>query len=210
MTEDEALGPGNISYIASTVADGTATPDEARRLLVEFVRQANTGNVEAQIIEHVRDCFAAFLVGKRKLLPARADVVVADLPAVKVQTLDKAFGIVRSAAGQPKTDDDTLAEVAMMVLEARLAGESPEDALRSVAVNRKAEARAVTDERQVRAAWDAHPHRLMGYVWLKVKRHIEGCGWTEAEKSRLCEMYAGVEGFKAPEKNSDNTSRDLA
>ena len=36
MAEDEPLGDGTINYLASIVADGTATPDEARELLVEF------------------------------------------------------------------------------------------------------------------------------------------------------------------------------
>jgi hypothetical protein len=48
MDNPEPLGPGNISYIAATIADGTATPDDARRLLGEFVRQAHAGTVEPQ------------------------------------------------------------------------------------------------------------------------------------------------------------------
>lgn len=65
MADYDALGPGNVVFTALGVAEGTATPEEARRLIAEFVRQASVGNVEPRLIEHVRDCFAGYLQGKR-------------------------------------------------------------------------------------------------------------------------------------------------
>ena len=71
MDDNEPLGPGTEHHIASCIADGTASPEDARRLLAEFVRQADAkGKVSARLIEHFTDCLRAFLAGKKDLLPA--------------------------------------------------------------------------------------------------------------------------------------------
>jgi len=181
MTEDEALGPGNIAYIASTVADGTATPDDARRLLAEFVRQARSGTVEPRLIEHARDCFAAHLAGA---------------------TLDHAFGIPRGR-GHPAIDDDTRALVAMQVLEARLAGKSREMAQGEVADARYDAGLPIHGETQVRDAWKTH--RVTGLVWLRALRAVNKCEWTGAELKRLRTIYKGVPDAKFPAEKSANT-----
>ena len=65
MDDNEPLGPGNEHHIAQCVADGTASPEEARRLLEEFVRQVGTGAVSPRMLEHFAECIRAYLVGKR-------------------------------------------------------------------------------------------------------------------------------------------------
>ena len=127
MDKEEPLGEGTERYIASCVADGTAPPEEARRLIVEFVRQADSGKVSATLIGHLADCFRAFLDRKKLLFPALEDGRDKCV-GVPIQTLEKAFGLKRVAPGRPRVDDDTLSLVAMEVLERLLRGESLEDA----------------------------------------------------------------------------------
>jgi hypothetical protein len=164
MDDTEPLGPGNESWLASIVADGTATKDDATRLLVEFVRQANAGQVSPRMIEHLRDCFAAFLVGKKRILPSRdagRDAIV----SVPIKSMEKAFGLVRISSGQPPIDADTLTEAAADLLEQRVAGTSHQDALANVAENRKAAGLQVTSETEIGAAWAKH--KLDALIWLR-------------------------------------------
>lgn len=66
LAPKDALGTAEIHRLACSVVDGTATKDEAERLLREFVRQAERPKaVDERLIEHVRDCFAAYLSRKR-------------------------------------------------------------------------------------------------------------------------------------------------
>jgi len=201
MTDDKALGPGSIAHIASTVADATSTPEEARRLLAEFVRQADTGNIAPRLIEHVRDCFAAFVAGERRMLPERADTKP-DPAAVEVRTLDQAFGLTR-ARGQPAINDAERALVAMQVLEARLAGRTRDDALGDVADARKDAGLPIHGDTQVLDAWKSH--RVMGLIWLRASRAAGGYPWTRDELSRLRKIYEGVPEVTFPAEKSANT-----
>ena len=71
--ESEPIGPGQLNWLVSVVEDGTATRDEARELLEEFVRQADTRKLSPRIIQHMRDCVAAYLAGRKILLPAASE-----------------------------------------------------------------------------------------------------------------------------------------
>jgi len=169
MADDEALGPGTIMFTASGVADGTATPDEAQRLLEGFVRQASADNVAPRLIDHVHDCLVAYVQGKRLAFPpvpvGAPEISGPPLPQI-VKSMDEAFGLARGR-GQPAIGHDVRAEVAMQVLAARLAGKSQEDALGKVADARKAAKLPIHGDTQVRDAWKTH--RVMGYICFVVR-----------------------------------------
>src|SRR5438093_3111993 len=99
METHEGLGNGTVSYLASIVAEGTATRVEATSLLHEFVRQADANAVTPRMIAHLRDCVSAFLAGKKILLPSletgRPKSVV-----VPITSMEKAFGLTRIATGR--------------------------------------------------------------------------------------------------------------
>src|SRR5689334_3867311 len=111
----EALGPGQTNWLASIVADGTAQPEEARQLIAEFVRQVDAGKVDPKLIAHVRDCFAAFLAGKKTIQPSR-DAGRLKAIGVPITSLDKAFGLTRVAPGRVPTGGEELVDAAMEVL----------------------------------------------------------------------------------------------
>jgi hypothetical protein len=199
MQDDEPLGPGTENYIASIVAEGTARPEEARLLLVEFVRQVESGKVSPRMIEHLRDCFAAYLDGKKRILPSRAagrDTAV----SVPVKTLDKAFGLTRISSGQPKVDGDTHSIVAAQVLQRMLAGESVDNAVGNVATDRKERGEQISSDSQVTDSWARF--KVDGLNCLRVARAVErlpdGGYWTKRELALLCEIYADVPGVILP------------
>jgi len=199
--EEEPLGNGTINYLASVVADGTATPEEARQLLEEFVRQANTGMVTARMTEHLRDCISAFLVGKKALLPSQEEGRNKVI-GVPVATMEKAFGLTRVGPGRVRVDRDTLAQVAKEVLAIRLRDPdaSLERAAAEVADRRKNESLPVSSESQVREAWAKY--RAEGLLWLRLSRLREidpdGPAWTPEEMVRLTALFDGEPWFVPP------------
>lgn len=197
MDDKEPLGPGNEHYIAQCVADGTAPPEEARRLLEEFVRQVGTGAVSPRMLEHFAECIRAYLVGK-KVLQSAPEVGRHARVGVPVQTLEKAFGLRRIAPGKPRVDDDTLSVVAAAVLELLLNGSSLEDAAMSVAEDRKGRGESISSDSQVRGAWASH--KLGGALFLRLGRSLDGEPWTPTELDRLNEIFRGVQGFVPPGK----------
>lgn len=199
MSDEESLSPAEISWLASIVADGSAKPDEARRLIQEFVRQARTAAIDPRLIGHLQDCFAAFLTGKKELLPspeAGRNVSV----IVKVKTLEKAFGLTRAMSGQPPIDSDTLCAVAMELLEQRLAGVSHQTALTNVAEDRKQAGLPVSSETEIGKAWTDHKRDAL--VGLRLFRAVgldPACPyWTSEEMERLAQIYADVPGIVLP------------
>jgi hypothetical protein len=151
------------------------------------------------MIEHLRDCFAAYLEAKKQLLPSREagrDTAV----SVPIKTLDKAFGLTRIASGQPKVDSETHGTVAAQVLAEMLAGESETAAICTVAVDRKERGEQVSSESQVRDSWTHFKHD--GLLALRIARIEDGWPnegyWTNSEIVRLCEIYADVPGVVLP------------
>lgn len=196
----EPVSPANINYIAWTVADGTATPLDARRLLVEFVRQARESSerIDHRLIEHLADCIGAFLDGRKVLEPAPI-VGRNDRRAIRVTSLDKAFGLVRATVGPQPVDGDTLGEVAAQVLRDMLRGKSLERAAQNVARERKAAGLKVTSESQIRDTWAQH--KLDGWLMLRLMRiaSVEPGGWwTDDELRRLEEIFWDVPGYVRP------------
>jgi len=196
--EIEPLGPGTENLLASVVADGTATPDEARLLLVEFVRQVEVERVSPRMIEHLRDCVRAFLDGRKLLHPAY-DAGRDSAVSVRIPTMDKAFGLKRVAAGGPRIDSDTLDEVAMEVLIRRLAGETLEEAAAWVEEDRKARKVPISSDSQIREAWARN--QAGGFMLLRVSK-IKGVEtsppWTQTEIDRLTTLFRGKLWFTPP------------
>lgn len=198
MDDEETLGPGSINWLASNVADGTATPEDARRLLVEFVRQADTGSVHPLLVAHLRTCIGAYLNGRKVLDPAPQagrDSAVGVLTA----TLDKAFGLIRVAPGGPRTDRDTKIEVAAEVLGRYLADESLPNAIASVSVDRKARNAPIAWESKIKEAWNEH--KADGLVYLRISRLPDvdpSAHWTPQEIARLNVLFYGELWYVPP------------
>lgn len=199
--EAEPLGDGTIHYLASVVADGTATPEEARQLLEEFVRQASSGMVTTRMTEHLRDCISSFLAGEKELLPSFEEGRTKIL-RVPITTMEKAFGLKRTGPGRAPLDRDTLGQVAKEVLEIRLQNPeaSLEDAAGEVADRRKRDGLPVSSDSQVREAWAKY--KAEGLYWLRVSRlpdvDREAPAWTQDEMARLTELFESEPWFVPP------------
>jgi hypothetical protein len=170
---------------------------EARQLLEEFVKQADAGKVMPRMLQHMHACVAAYLAGKRTLLPA-PKVGRYKPYGVTIATLDKAFGLKRATSGAPPVDDDTLTEVAVQVLQRRIAGASLETASGAVAEYRKEQGLNISSESQVREAWADHQQSAV--VLLRIARCLSGGPdpWTQTEIDRLNELFFGNEWFCPP------------
>ncbi|MEP6609715.1 MAG: hypothetical protein ABJA83_13700, partial [Burkholderiaceae bacterium] len=83
-------------YASSPARTENQALREARWLLVEFVRQAKAGGLSERLLEHMRDGIAAYLAGKKTLMPAEARDRPVSVPAT---TLEKALGLKRIAPG---------------------------------------------------------------------------------------------------------------
>lgn len=191
----ESLSAGEVHWLSSTVADGTASPDEARSLLVEFVRQAHAGSVSPRMIEHVRDCLDAYLSGRRQLL-SNAERGEPKARAVTINDLDKAFGLKRATRGQPAARPEVAQAVAAQVLARLLAGESLESASAAIAEDRKDAKLPISSETQVKDAWAAQKRDAL--VLLRLSRTTEESVWSRSELAQLKEIYSDVPGVVLP------------
>lgn len=196
--DEEALGPAGINLLASNVADGTASPDEAGRLLVEFVRQADAGSVHPLLIAHLRACIGAYLKRRKVLDPAPGHG--RDKPyGVPIPSMEKAFGLTRVAPGGPRTDAQTQIEVAAEVVERCLAGDSLNNAIAAVSVDRKARGAPVAWERQIKSAWKAHKADGLWFVRISRLPDVDpSAHWTPQEIARLNELFYGELWYVPP------------
>jgi hypothetical protein len=197
MDDHEVLSDGTIHWIASTVADGTATPEDARRLLVDFVEQVNRGRVTERTLEHLRDCIAAYLGGEKKILPdtnsGRPLVKVVPVP-----TLEKAFGLDRPFRGPARLTEDVVDIVAHTVLRYRLGGDTFEQARdRAAADHHKSPSR-------VGECWARG--KQAAYETERVSRSMDGESWTEDDVRRLQKIYAEDSWFSPPGKGNQYRS----
>lgn len=199
MDDEEELGDGTLSFLASAVADGTATPEGARRLLVHFVREADQGIIRPRMIEHMRDCVRAFLDGRKRLQPSPSTPAGGAAVTIQTRTMEKAFGLTRLGAGQPPTDDDTSLEVAVQVLDMLVTGALLEVASPRLANERQKAGLRISSNSQIRKAWGENKRRA--WPWLNFFRSINKAPWTDAEMARLKEIYADWPARESPTKS---------
>lgn len=195
------LGPISIYCMVEAVASSTSTPSDGRHLLAEFVRQANNGNVDRQLIEHVRDCLTAFLTGQRPHVQPMDDPpeingvlgsLVDEAPPDSVVSMEQAFGM-KLGRGRPRIDDEERTDVAMEVLKARLAGGTYEAAIGDVAEARKRTGLAIHGDTEVRNVWTTN--RVKALRALVIYRGLEGRTWTADEQTRLRKIYKNLPQF---------------
>lgn len=134
------------------VAEGTATPDQARRLLAEFVEwHEHRATPPDNLIAHAAHCFAAYLSSERRLCPAHDDGKC--VKKVGVRTLDQAFGVVRLTSGRPATEPAVRRGVATAVLQRLIKGDSLDAAAFDIEVERKQKQQPLASETEIREAW---------------------------------------------------------
>lgn len=203
MDDDaDRLSPANINHFRWEVAQGTATPDDAMRLLREFVRQApamrdylshaRKGDQQGwqYLVEHMAACITAFVDGRKvleKLGPADEAITI------QIKTLDKAFGIVGKQAGRRKIDADEEAMVAAQLLRELLRGESYTDAESTVSRERKRAGLPVTAKTHIREVWKER--KADGLLMLRMMRAQDreaGGQWTHQEMVELEKIYRDV------------------
>ncbi len=196
--ESKLPGPAQVNLLVWCVEDGTATHDQAKELLREFVRQVDAGKLTQRMIGHMRDCIAAFLDGHKMLEPAPS-AGRATRRRVEVPNMEKAFGLTRPTAGGPRTAPDTLAEVAKEVLTCYLAGESLDNAYATVAVDRKARGAPIAWESQIKKAWNSHKAKGLDLLRISKLPDVDPSEiWTPQELKRLTEVFYGELWFTPP------------
>jgi hypothetical protein len=131
---------------------GTATPAEARKLIVEFVNQGADGRIDPRLIAHVGMCFWAWLACWS---PQRWQQ-----PSQTVSSLDVAFGIAAPPRrGHPGIKPEVRRALALSILERRLAGATLEQAVGAIADERQElkkkfhRAVPVASETEISRAW---------------------------------------------------------
>jgi hypothetical protein len=184
--EDELLAESTIDSYAIRVADGSAKPEEAEELLADFVRRCDrNAPIPEMLLRHFADCLRSFLSGYRVLLASGTSKPGA---TATIETLDKAFGLSRPFKGAPPIELDIYKEVAMQVLEKRIAGRSLEKAWGEIADARRKASLPLSSDSQIRAAWAKY--KLDGYLWLRANRSDNANPWSAAELARLTEIFS--------------------
>ena len=183
-TDRKPLIESEIDRVALRVEEGTATPKEATELIAEFVRQEHHGQIEPRLVFHVARCFAAFLAGERQRSPTIQTHYSADW--VPINSLDKAFGLVRPRRGQPRVDPEARITVAVEVLRKMVAGDTLEVASEAVAADRRKNGLPISSETDVREAWADHKGDALMLIRPEVSP--SGAPWTNEEIKRLTEI----------------------
>jgi hypothetical protein len=189
----EPLSEAQAHQLIWRVADGTATPEEARRLIVEFVAQADAGAVAPELFRHVVDCLRTFAQGERELRPNRNEG--RERPeAITVATLDGAFGLTRPRRGKPRNAPAEDATVAVEVLDTALRERcSVPKALERVAETHLTNGRPPWSVSQIKHLWSVH--KAAALPMLRLQR---GKPWTPDEITRIVKLYARTPGVVLP------------
>lgn len=146
-----------IIDIAWKVRDGTADPDQAKRLMALFRDVVRDGRrLPQELLLHFADAFDAYLTGDRSLIAA--------------------LGLL-GKKGRPKADEAQRIQMAAEVIRRRFAGTSHQVALSEVAEQfRKAE--SVIGE-----AFDGYKQSAV--IMLRGERPLDSNPWNEEERSIL-------------------------
>jgi hypothetical protein len=189
----EFLSESTIHLYASRVADGTGNEVEARALIADFVRRRDKHvNAPPRLLEYLADCLRAFMDKERTLL--QAPEVGRPAPVkIKVQTLEKAFGLAGPFQGhKPLSAQDAL-PIAHAVLRHRLEGATFEAARNAVAKSHGKSKSRVSEFWRI-GKRDALMHE-------RDLRPPDRYPWTKAEQKRLCEIYKNAKWFVPPGKD---------
>jgi len=140
------------------------------------------------MIGHLCDCIAAYLTGRRTLIPS-PEAVRKRASGMAIESLDKAFGLVRPTRGRPSNDPDDERIAATEVLTQLLGGATLEVASESVSERRREAGSPLSSDTQVADAWAKH--KVDALTLLRLSRtDPQSPGWSEAELTRLREIYA--------------------
>jgi hypothetical protein len=168
MADDE-LTPATIIDIAWEVHDGTANPEDARRLLAHFCDLINRGEpVPESLNRHLADAFGAYLSETR--------------------TLEAALGLARRR-GRPNVDEERT-RMAAEVIRSRLYGSSHQDALAAVGTQFHRSESIVSEA--------FRDHAAMGYILLRMERVLDSKPWTPDEIARLTAMFGDKDWWFSP------------
>ncbi len=168
MSKWGELSPATIIQIAWEAKDGEADPDDARRLLIHFCEHVDgKRHVPVELLTHLRDAFASYLVGEK--------------------TLERALGIKRRR-GAPNQEMNQQ-KMATEVLRLRLEGRTLEEAAAIVAEGySKGE-----DGTVVRDAWAKNKQNA--FILLRIIRSFDKDKdpWTKDDVVRLNQIFKGEE-----------------
>lgn len=168
----ESLGPGNLTFLISKVRDGTATPDDAKRLFAEFVRLIGCkDHVPDQLAEFVAEGVALFLAGEAK-------------------SLDHAFGLVGEAHRPKGTNSDRDVLIAAAVLRLRLEGR-----LQGFAESEVGE-KFHKSKTVVQTAWSEN--KEWAYYTVLVERNQDNVKWLPSEIKILNRLFKKKKWFHLP------------
>lgn len=170
---DEELSGGVIFQIYWDIREGNADPEQAKRLLRQFLECTETGRPEQKVlpeplIEYFRHAFAEYLKN-----PKRGQ-------------LERLLGLV-APRKRPRTQERKHHDIAWTVLERRLQGETLENAASYVSK------RFNIAENKVQDIWAKHKmFALTLEAVSRGRKDPEGrARWTPTEASRLEKIYTG-------------------
>lgn len=161
---EERLTPATIHGIACDVRDGTADPEDVKRILLYYVRIIQRGeDVPAELRDFLKSAFDSYLQNK-------------------ASSVDQALGLIRPRQGRTKADENEQMLLAAQVLAARIDGKSHQDALEDVAEDFEC------GKTKVGEAWKKQ--KGQAYHLLRYLRMISGEGpFTESEERKLSKIY---------------------
>lgn len=152
-----------IFAIAFDVRDGTSNPDDVRRLLRFFCKTIEKQEpTPPELVRFIREAFRRYL-------------------SRKVNSLDKAFGLVRGKRGKPQSDRRKSIEIAAAVLRYRLAGKSYDRAVEETKREFRCSKTTVAD------AW--RNHKNVALYLERNGRPITPYPWSDEEKAVLQEIF---------------------
>lgn len=169
----ENLSPATIHQIAWDIRDGTASPDDAKRLMLLFCECFdNKKQPPIELAQHFYDAFRAILA--------------------KEKTAERALGLARRKS-RPKADTETRTYMALEVLRMRLRGFSHQDAIHEVA-DKFGWGVTIIGE-----GWREYKQDAL--VIERVSRSLDSYPWSDEEVRCLSRIFKNESWFIAPGKS---------
>ncbi len=149
-----------VREIALEIQSGTADPGAVRDLLTAFGNGVSDSQVDAEIVSFLREGFSRYAAGEG--------------------SLESCLGL-RRKKGRPGASEQMQVEIALHVLELRLAGEKQIDAVADAAIGFGKERTAVED------AW--HNRKESALLAMRLGRAAAGAPWTPKEAAALRSIF---------------------